>query len=306
MNNRFEALKIFVSLAETLQFKETAARLAVSAPVVSRVIAELEDYLGEPLFQRNTRQVRLTDFGADFLPQAQQLLADSERLFVPAKARQADEMAGVVRITVPDLPDEEHLFGELLRRLVSYPELLIDWRKDAANLNTVEHQIDLGIRIGEPADNRFIIKKVGSVREKIIAAPELVARLGEPQNWVDLQQRYPLAAVVNAGSGRTQSWYLNEQYQFTPPRPVVLSNDLSTQLQSAQAARAAVLLLEWRCAEALVCGEVMELLSDLPRKDWPVYVYRPQRVVTPLRIKIVFDVLAEILANKLTTGEKAA
>ena len=126
MNNRFEALKIFVSLAETLQFKETAARLAVSAPVVSRVIAELEDYLGEPLFQRNTRQVRLTDFGADFLPQAQQLLADSERLFVPAKARQADEMAGVVRITVPDLPDEEHLFGELLRRLVSYPELLID------------------------------------------------------------------------------------------------------------------------------------------------------------------------------------
>lgn len=302
MNNRFETLKIFVSLAETLQFKETAARLAVSAPVVSRVIAELEDFLGEPLFQRNTRQVRLTDFGAEFLPQAQQLLADSERLFVPAKARQADEMAGVVRITVPDLPDEDSLFSELLRRLTPYPELLIDWRKAAANLNPVEHQIDLGIRIGEPADNRFIIKKVGSVREKIIAAPELVARLGEPQDWVDLQRRYPLAAVVNAATGRTQSWYLNEQYQFTPPRPVVLSNDLSTQVQSAQAARAAVLLLEWRCAAPLAGGEVVELLPDLPRKDWPVYVYRPQRVVTPLRVKIVFDVLAEILREKISVS----
>lgn len=299
MNNRLETLKIFVSLAETLQFKETAARLAVSAPVVSRVIAELEDFLGEPLFQRNTRQVRLTDFGAAFLPQAQQLLADSERLFVPAKARQADEMGGVVRITVPDLPDEDQLFAELLRRLAPYPDLLIDWRKDAANLNTVEHQIDLGVRIGEPADNRFIIKKVGGVCEKIIAAPELVQRLGEPQDWADLQRRYPLAAVVNAATGRTQSWYLNEQYQFTPSRPVVLSNDLSTQLQTAVVGRAAVLLLDWRCAEPLAKGDVAELLPDLPRNHWPVYVYRPQRVVTPLRVKAVFDLLAIMLAEQL-------
>lgn len=299
MNNRFEALKIFVSLAETLQFKETAARLAVSPPVVSRVIAELEDYLGEPLFQRNTRQVRLTDFGADFLPQAQQLLTDSERLFVPGRQRQAAEMAGIVRITVPDLPDDEMIFAELLTRLAPYPELLIDWRKDAANLNTVEHQIDLGIRIGEPADNRFIIKKVGSVREKIIAAPALVERLGVPQNWDDLQRRYPLAAVIDPATGRTQSWYLNAQYQFTPPRPAVLSNDLSTQLQSALAARTAVLLLEWRCAAALSRGELTELLPELPRNDWPVYVYRPQRAVTPQRVKVVSEVLAQIMSERL-------
>jgi lysR protein len=299
MNNRFEALKIFVSLAETLQFKETATRLAVSPPVVSRVIAELEDYLGEPLFQRNTRQVRLTDFGADFLPQAQQLLTDSERLFVPGRQRQAAEMAGIVRITVPDLPDDETIFAELLTRLAPYPELLIDWRKDAANLNTVEHQIDLGIRIGEPADNRFIIKKVGSVREKIIAAPALVERLGAPQNWDDLQRRYPLAAVIDPATGRTQSWYLNAQYQFTPPRPAVLSNDLSTQLQSALAARTAVLLLEWRCAAALSRGELTELLPELPRNDWLVYVYRPQRAVTPQRVKVVGDVLAQVVSERL-------
>lgn len=306
MNNRFETLKIFCSLAETLQFKETANRLAVSPPVVSRVIAELEDYLGEPLFQRNTRQVRLTDFGADFLPEAQQLLADSERLFVPAKARQAEEMAGIVRITVPDLPDEEHLFGELLARLAPYPDLIIDWRKDAANLNTVEHQIDLGVRIGQIADNRFIIKQIGSVREQIIAAPELAEKLGKPADWADLQRRYPLATVVHAATGRTQSWYLNEQYQFVPPRPVVVSNDLSTQLQTATAGRAAVLLLEWRCTEALARGDVVELLPDLPRHNWPVYAYRPQRVVTPPRVKVVFDLLADILTDVLTAKPQTA
>ena len=52
MNNRFEALRVFCSLAETLQFKKTAHQLALSPPVVSRVIAELEDYqkLSEVLY----------------------------------------------------------------------------------------------------------------------------------------------------------------------------------------------------------------------------------------------------------------
>ena len=87
MKNRFETLKIFCSLAETLQFKETANRLAVSPPVVTRTIAELEDYLGEPLFQRNTRQVRLNDFGEQFLPEAQALLAANAYLFLENNAK---------------------------------------------------------------------------------------------------------------------------------------------------------------------------------------------------------------------------
>lgn len=64
--------------AETLQFKETAQRLGISPQVVTRTIGELERELGETLFQRSTRQVRLSDFGEQFLPQAQQLLHDSE------------------------------------------------------------------------------------------------------------------------------------------------------------------------------------------------------------------------------------
>lgn len=53
-----------------LQFRKAASRLSVSPQVVTRVIAELEAALGEPLFVRSTRQVRLTDFGTRFLPRA--------------------------------------------------------------------------------------------------------------------------------------------------------------------------------------------------------------------------------------------
>lgn len=139
MHGKLESLKVFCIAAETLQFKEAANRLAVSPPVVSRIIAELEDHLGEPLFQRNTRQIRLTDFGRQFLPQARQLVEETDRLFAPAKRRHDREMDGLVRITVPpDLPDGQGMIAELLELLAPYPQLVLDWRKSEVRLNTVE------------------------------------------------------------------------------------------------------------------------------------------------------------------------
>ena len=68
--DKLNALKYFCTAADTLQFRETAQRLSVSPQVVTRVIAELEDYRGEVLFVRSTRNVQLTDFGVRFLPEA--------------------------------------------------------------------------------------------------------------------------------------------------------------------------------------------------------------------------------------------
>lgn len=80
--NKLDALRYFSVASETLNFREAAQRLAVSPQVVTRMIAELENLLGERLFQRNTHSIKLTEFGEQFLPQAQQLLVDSERLFL--------------------------------------------------------------------------------------------------------------------------------------------------------------------------------------------------------------------------------
>lgn len=227
MLDKIEALKVFCTAAETLQFKETAIRLAVSPPVITRMMAALEDELGEPLFQRNTRQIVLTDFGAQFLPQAQQLLEESERLFAAGRHRHADEMAGLVRITVPDLPDEHAVLRELLTALQTYPKLVLDWRRDTARLNVVQEQIDIGVRIGHLADSRLIARKIGETCEKIVMAPDLLRRLGKPKDFADLQKNYPLAAVLNHNNGRADTWYINENLQFTPPNRT-LSAAIST------------------------------------------------------------------------------
>jgi DNA-binding transcriptional LysR family regulator len=68
-------LRYFVAVAEELSFTSAAERLFVSQPSLSRQIRQLEEQLRGPLFERTTREVRLTPAGEALLPAARELLA---------------------------------------------------------------------------------------------------------------------------------------------------------------------------------------------------------------------------------------
>jgi DNA-binding transcriptional LysR family regulator len=68
-------LECFTTLASTLNYVRTAEELNMTQPGVSRQIQSLEQELGARLFHRTTRSVSLTQIGAEFLPEAQQMLS---------------------------------------------------------------------------------------------------------------------------------------------------------------------------------------------------------------------------------------
>jgi DNA-binding transcriptional LysR family regulator len=72
-------LSYFVAVAEEGQFTRAATRVFVAQPAVSAQIRRLERELGEPLFHRDPRAVRLTEAGKALLPHARAALAAAER-----------------------------------------------------------------------------------------------------------------------------------------------------------------------------------------------------------------------------------
>lgn len=66
INCSLRELDVFLSLADTLNYRRAAERLHLSQPAVSGVINRLEESLGAALFERSTRAVRLTEAGIVF------------------------------------------------------------------------------------------------------------------------------------------------------------------------------------------------------------------------------------------------
>src|SRR5260370_38533909 len=75
-------LRYFIAAAEEEHFGRASDRLHVTRPAVSQIIADLEEELGTPLFERLAHRVRLTAAGRALLPQLQTNMNDLDDAFV--------------------------------------------------------------------------------------------------------------------------------------------------------------------------------------------------------------------------------
>jgi|GEM_PF-1396187 len=83
LNNQhldIRALNAFSRLAISGNFGKTARQLGVTTSALSQTIRQLEEDLGQPLFDRTTRPAMLTRFGEQILPAVQRLLDDAHAL----------------------------------------------------------------------------------------------------------------------------------------------------------------------------------------------------------------------------------
>lgn len=74
MNITIKQLRAFVMVAKHQNFTVASQHLHLSQSALSGLIKELENTLGFQVFERTTRQLRLSDLGEQLLPQAQRII----------------------------------------------------------------------------------------------------------------------------------------------------------------------------------------------------------------------------------------
>lgn len=91
------AIDVFLNLAAALHFGQTAERLGLPQPRVSRIIRRLENEVGGALFERSSRRVRLTPLGASLRDSLGRPYAELRTAFDEARAT-ARGVSGVLHI----------------------------------------------------------------------------------------------------------------------------------------------------------------------------------------------------------------
>jgi DNA-binding transcriptional LysR family regulator len=71
-------LKYFQTVARSEHMTRAAEELHISQPSLSKVISNLEEDLGVPLFERIGRQIKLSHFGKAFLSRVERIFLELE------------------------------------------------------------------------------------------------------------------------------------------------------------------------------------------------------------------------------------
>jgi LysR family transcriptional regulator, hydrogen peroxide-inducible genes activator len=167
-----QQLRYVVAVARTGNFSRAAEQCHVSQPSLSQQILKLEDELGERLFDRMKREVKLTPQGEAFLRRAIHILHE-----VDAAKREAAEAKDLLRgtITIGVLPTiAPYLLPKIMAEFTEkYPGVQIVVQEDTtARLlkHTLAYEIDFAL-VSQPISDERLAVRCLFAEELLLALP---------------------------------------------------------------------------------------------------------------------------------------
>lgn len=177
-------LQAFEAAGRSLSFKHAAKELNLTAGAISRQIQTLEAAIGAPLFQRHHRRVELTPAGAAYLADIAAPLAALRAAGERARARQ---QAPVVSIVAYPTFAVRWLIPRWGRFVDAFPNIDLRLTTSLNPADFARGDADFAIRV---ADDRALGAdvehwKLTEIDLYPVAAPELAARLKQPEDLAD-------------------------------------------------------------------------------------------------------------------------
>lgn len=264
------ALSLFVRAAELGNITAAGREAGLAPSVASERLAKLEASLGMRLLHRTTRQVTVTEDGAEFLPHAVRVLAAVDEAYLSRPYGQGAAKR-VLKLAAPTSFAQAVLMPIIVRFLDAHPNLKIDlvlsdWIQDLTEIG-----VDLAIRIDELKDSTHVAREIGTDDRVLCAAPAYLARRGTPKSPEEL----PGHECVLLGA--------EDRWTFAASAGGVTAVlDGSLRVNSGDIARLAAepglgiaSISTWNARRSLAEGRLVQVLADFPleqrRRIWAIY-----------------------------------
>jgi DNA-binding transcriptional LysR family regulator len=289
--DRYLAIESFVRVAESGSFAEAARQLRISRSVMTLRIQQLETFVGAPLFNRNTRSVKLTDLGQTFLRDCAELVGRTNE--VVDQMREVGT-SPVGRLRIHALPGFVlgHLAKILQRFQQRYPQIVLDMLVNDAAIDPVKEGFDCALQIFPPRSEELISRKLFPVRRVLCATPEYLRRNGTVRGPRDLM-------------GHRLGWYsgypTRERLAFHGPtevvqldlKPVLLTNSVHLLREYALEHAGVVCLPTLVAADAVTSGQLRIVLPEFQLGSFWLSVFYPTTQRGSLKLKLFLELLAE-------------
>lgn len=166
----FDQLRYFLAVADLANITRAAKSLDISQPALSRSIQKLEDELGQPVFERKSRTMALTDVGKLLQARALQVLSILE----DTKAEITDDgKSGCVRIgAIPTIAP--YFLPRILRQFSKqFPKATLivqEKTTDALIKSCQQGEVDLAI-LAQPVTAKHLVIEELFEEELLLVLP---------------------------------------------------------------------------------------------------------------------------------------
>jgi DNA-binding transcriptional LysR family regulator len=262
--------------------------------MVTRYLAQMEQWAGARLLHRTTRKLSLTDAGERTLERCRQMLALAGEIDL-VEGEQSDELRGLLRITCSQSLGQTALVGAVAQYLKRHPQVAVDLQMNNRAVNLVEERIDLALRITNELDPNLIARPLSSCASVVCAAPAYLAAHGTPRHPQDLALHNCLTYSYFGKS----LWHFDHQGVKSA---VAVSGNLSANesvVLMAGTVQGAGISMQpyYSAAPLLASGELIELMPDYRPQSMGIYGIYTSRRQMPATLRTMLDFLVEWFAT---------
>ncbi len=284
--DRLDELAVFVAILDAGSLAGAAQRLHRSAPAVTRSLGGLEERLGVRLIERTTRNLAPTEAGRRLAGQARRLLADYDEALIAAGAERP--LRGRLRVTAPVMFGRKHVMPLVIGFMRDYPDIRVELVLSDGNLDLIEEELDVAIRIGPLPDSGLVARRVGQVGRYLVASPAYLAARGVPAVPEDLAGHDILFSTARP---RPAEWrfVLDGRDRVVRLSPRLTVSHVEAALLAAREGQGIARPLSYQAAEDLAAGTLVRLMAEAEPAPLPVQVVLPTARLMPGRVRAFVD-----------------
>ena len=206
MKDYLRHMVLFRVLVDCGSITAAAEQQGLSKSVLSQHLKSLEQALGVKLLHRTTRKQSLTPAGRDFYHACCAIEEQAEQAWEHVQAT-GFELSGSIRITAPFALMNTVVAPAMAQLVTAYPQISLQLLSDDVQVNLIDNQIDLAIRVGKMADSSLLQRRIGGFQEMLVAGADSAWQPCDPETpyIANIWESSRIAHVFQSADGDEQT-----------------------------------------------------------------------------------------------------
>lgn len=289
-------MSVFVRVVESGSFSAAARALGMTPSAVSRQVSRLERALSSKLLERNTRNLRLTEFGAQAFERCQRMLESATEVLELAEITSLIP-TGVLRVSTPKAFGKQVIHPLIPEFLDRFPDVDLQLFISDQKLDPIQDQLDLIISITNTPIEGLVARRLTKVYQYLVASPTYLEKHGVPTTPADLARHTCLFLGENA-TDSTWNFVRDNVDTSVQVRGRYSVNHTEVRLDCVLQDMGITCLPDFTVREAMARGDVVRILPDWEYlgayQGW-AYIQFPTSKYLPPKTRSFIDYLIDKL-----------